>query len=134
MSYCRFSDLNGYCDVYVYQSACGWETHIATKRRPPGRPLSGLAFAASTMPNPLPEIGAEEFLRWVNEGNDAMEICREWDAQNPPIAIDHPLAGQSCRHDTPSKCADHLEHLKAQGFNVPDWAIANLRDEAQEDA
>lgn len=34
MSYCRYSDMNWRCDVYVYEHVGGyWVTHVAMKRK-----------------------------------------------------------------------------------------------------
>ena len=33
MSYCRWSSDFGECDVYVYESDSGWQTHVAIRHR-----------------------------------------------------------------------------------------------------
>ena len=33
MSYCRWSSLDYTCDIYAYESAYGYEVHIAHSRR-----------------------------------------------------------------------------------------------------
>jgi hypothetical protein len=55
-----------------------------------------------------------------------------WSERNPPFKIKHPEAGESFRHDSPGDCADNLERLASEGFTVPDWAIAALREEQSE--
>lgn len=43
-----------------------------------------------------------------------------------------PIAGESYNDETPGLCADRLEMLRDQGFNVPQYAIDALREEAGE--
>lgn len=125
MSYCRFSCLNGYCSVYVYQHVDGgWVTHVAAMGWPPGRP----------------EGFSDVVLRGIEAGGDvdqaaadrARALQEAWDAQNPLEPIDHADAGRDFQHSTPGECADNLERLRLEGFTVPSWAIAQLREEEQE--
>lgn len=119
MSYCRWSSMNGYCDVYVYDDVSGaWMIHVASCRRPDGAP-----------PDPLGTFrsggGSEEYRR----RRKAWDL---WADQNPPTPIEHPEAGTSHDFDTPGECADKLEELRREGFVVPQYAIDALREEASE--
>jgi len=106
MSYCRWSSLNGYCDVYVYEDATGlgWITRVRSARMP----VLGMS------------VPSEE------------AVWHEWVTANPPEAIDHDEAGQLFQHATPGECADNLERLARQGFIVPGFAIDDLRAEQKE--
>lgn len=125
MSYCRWSSMNGYCDVYVYEDALGcWVTHVATHRPPPGAPHADFDLLFDADMKVTDTTQARYF--------EAQKKRAAWDKKNPSIPIDHPLAGESFRHSSPEECADQLETLKAEGFVVPDTAIQGLREEAAE--
>jgi hypothetical protein len=115
MSYCRFSDEDFRCDVYVYESACGYETHVAARRR---------VLREDMLPPPLPDSASPE--QQVARHMRVMEIVDSAEVQE----IDLPEAGESFLHATPGECADNLERLRAAGFRVPQYAIAALRAEA----
>lgn len=125
MSYCRWSDLDGYCDVYVYEDVSGgWTTHVAKTRRRPGAPASGMELLLA---------GGDE------EGHPAAEIYQAqraardaWDEENPPLPIDHPDASASFNDPTPGDCAARLESLRAGGLLVPFHVIPELREEQRE--
>lgn len=108
MAYCRWSD----CDVYVYEDVNGgWTTHVAGRRNVAGNaPLWDMssedAFAASVMARS----------KWYKENQTYEDI-------------DLPNAGKSFNDPTPGQCADRLEALKAEGFDVPQYAIDELREE-----
>jgi hypothetical protein len=128
MSYCRWSSDKGYCDVYVYEDVSGgWTTHVASKRRPKGRPDGYLEvierqFKAAT------ELDTQACA-------DAASIQEKWDEENPPFDIEHVEAGESFNHAEPGECADNLERLRREGFQVPQYAIDGLReDQAMLDA
>jgi len=122
MSYCRWSSDNGYCDVYVYEDVSGgWTTHVAGKRRPPGRPDGYLAIIEA---------------QFRDEGELDTGACvkaqkqqGKWDEENELIDISHPEAGASFNHPEPGECAANLERLKAEGFQVPQYAIDGLRED-----
>ncbi len=120
MSYCRWSCLNGYSDLYVYEDVSGgWTTHVAWRMLPPGAPDHGMDLL-------------------IGKGGSVgkyMEAQKAWDAWKEKVEltdIDHPEAGESFNHPTPGECADNLERLRGEGFVVPDWAVENLRDEHRE--
>ena len=117
MSYCRWSCLNGYSDVYVYEGEEGWITHVAGMKRPDGAPL-----------DPYEAIFDGDFEEFKRR-----EAARDqWDNENPLFAIEHDEAGEDFLHLTPGECADNLERLAREGFVVPHYAITSLREEQEE--
>lgn len=122
MSYCRWSCLNGYCDVYVYEDVHGgWTTHVAARRRPAGAVADefGLIMASGgDAEHPAMKLYMEQH-----------RLAMEWAENNEPIALAHEEAGSSFNHGTPGECADNLERLRREGFIVPQWAIDDLRAE-----
>lgn len=126
MSYCRFSCENGYSDVYVYEDVCGgWTIHVAARRWPLGRPEGVLEAIDSHANNPKGEFD-------FTAAAEARDRQKAWDAENPPYPIKSPLAGASYREPTPQAAADKLEELRAEGFQVPQYAIDQLREEAND--
>lgn len=111
MAYCRWSD----CDVYVYEDVNGgWTTHVAARRHAAGK---GPALDWTT-PETLHEsyMAVQKFLR---ENTEMVELSL-------------PSAGMSFNDATPGDCADRLEALRAEGFDVPQHAIDALREEHAE--
>ena len=112
MSYCRWSD----CDVYVYEDVNGkWTTHVAAKRHAAGKAPS---------------------LDWTSTETlmASYSAMQQWLKDNPDMVdIDLPNAGKSFNDPTPGQCADRLEALRAEGFDVPQYAIDALREEEAED-
>lgn len=130
MSYCRFSSDNWWSDVYVYQSAGGWITHVAGMR--------GVI-------RPVPDIISCSFSAWLcGRGGAAykawIRFALLWQRflHRPslrlipmrPIGLPHD--GETFTADTPSECADTLECLRSLGYRVPQRAIDALREEAGE--
>lgn len=126
MSFCRWSCLNGYSDVYVYEGRQGYVTHVARKRRPPGAPRSGMDAFYEVMA----ADGSGEEMAEAYRSADAKR--QEWDEAHPLAPIDHPEAGANFCHDDADECAANLERLRREGFVVPEWAIESLREEAAE--
>lgn len=129
MSYCRWSSDNFRSDVYVYEDASGgWTTHVAKRRLV------------------LPAVPAIPFL-WLDVfmGKRSMVhrmACRLWAWSNrlhlwtvrhfPHRVIGLSYDGKTMNHETPSECADFLERLRALGYYVPQPAIDQLREDAEE--
>ena len=112
MSYCRWSD----CDVYVYAASTGgWTTHVAGRRN-----------AAGKAP-PLDWTSTETLMA-------SYRATIQWDKDNPHMVdINLPSAGMTFTDNTPGQCADRLEALRAEGFDVPQYAIDALREEEGEE-
>lgn len=122
VSYCRWSCMNGMCDLYVYESDAGFETHVATRRlveEPPECPMELILHGQY-------EAYAEAYQRrnaWMDERGDAAYV---------PIGL--PYDGKSFCDPTPAACADRLRSLRAAGYNVPDYALEDLDEDAAKDA
>ncbi len=114
MSYCRWSTNDYRCDVYVYQSSEGWDTHVARHRHevPDG------AF-------PPPVDPSEDLDGWVLRSEVVRALIHE--AERKPIGLRYD--GESYVDATPGECADRLEQLRALGYRVPQSAIDSLRAE-----
>lgn len=129
MSYCRWSSDDYQCDVYVWADCeGGYCTEVAGRRRVWNDDV--------TLPPPVTlPVGAacsRERSAWAfaHGGREAtvsalLDDETRWTWLNLPI----PDGGRSYWHDTAAECADNLERLKAAGFNVPQYAIDNLREE-----
>lgn len=124
MSYCRWSSDNFQCDVYVYADVSGgWTTHVATRR---------YVIDESVLPQIASESDPEEFASsWLARHNALSAQCDRKEFTD----LSHlPSAGESFNDPTARACADRLESLRAEGFNVPQCAIDELRAELAEAA
>lgn len=116
MSYCRFSNDDYQCDVYCYQSVGGgFTTHVAVNRLLPD----------GTLPPPVP---LEDFGAWCVRHEKVTQWVR--DAERRPIGL--PFDGEEFIDQTAEECASRLEWLRGLGYNVPQYAIDALREEAKE--
>lgn len=114
MSYCRWSSNDFQCDVYVYAHANGgWRIEVAGSR----------VIWDVDLP-PVPEKRLDQAVRF----QDVIKMLRD-DANFHREPIEHPLAGESYSEPSPRAAADRLEHLKSEGFQVPDSAIEALREQ-----
>ena len=116
MSYCRFSSDDYQCDVYCYASVSGYYvTHVASNR----------PVLDGTLPPAVP---------WEKDNADAWlarhEAVMAWveKAERKPIGLPHD--GETFDDPTASDAADRLQMLKDAGYNVPQYAIDALREEA----
>lgn len=130
MSYCTWSSLSGYSDVYVYEYNDGiWRTHVGTQRQPAGVPVG---FGELQIRAVYPEKeGAwqDAFCELVHE----MEVIeRDWFTDVCHETIDHPDAGRKFIHNSPGECADNLMRLANEGFIIPLSAVLDLRAEQEE--
>lgn len=114
MSYCRWSSDGFQCDVYVYQSDQGYETHVAARRRPKRIPDLDLTSAATIQESLIVQRAALD-----DPDNDLQEIGLLED-------------GASFIHESPGECASNLIRLKNLGYQIPQDVIDALIDEWQE--
>lgn len=123
MSYCRWSSNDFQCDVYVYESVGdSFVIHVAGNRQTPDTP-------------PPPSVGD-----WYKRGEQGITdyIEREkaveaWLATAERKRIGLPHDGESFEEPDAATCADRLEYLRGLGYNVPQFAIDALREEAAAD-
>lgn len=111
MSYCRWSSDGYQCDVYVYQSESGYETYVASRRRPQRIP-------DLRMTSPM---DIEDSIR--------AQRAALIDPANVPQPIGLSEDGASFNHETPRECAENLIRLKGLGYLVPQEAIEALMEE-----
>ncbi len=123
MSYCRWSDNDFQCDVYVYEDVKGgYTTHVASNRPVYTEPLP-------------PRISLDEhktcgdFVDRFLERNEKMKVLLN-KAERKAIGLPHD--GETFNDPTPEATADRLQSLKDMGYNVPDYAIESLREEAKQ--
>lgn len=110
MAYCRWSD----CDVYVYEDVSGgWTTHVAGRRNSAGKGPNLDFTTAETLMESYAALQA-----WQKDNSEYVEI-------------DLPSAGMNFNDASPGECADRLEALRKEGFDVPQCAIDELREEAR---
>jgi hypothetical protein len=144
VSYCRWSSDFGECDVYVYADVRGgWTTHVAGRRLkhrvpdeiraiaaddPVAAHMAETAWRESLPCDEIPCTTVDPVTRKAKPG-----IYRTpKDSEYLNLREISPLAGQSFNDLTPGDCADRLELLRAAGFNVPQHAIDELREEQEE--
>ena len=111
MSYCRWSSDGFQCDVYVYESADGWITHVAAKRR-----------AARA-----PELNWSTQERWTQ--THAAQRAFLDDPNNPSLPIGLSEDGKTFCDESPAACAAQLLRLREIGYQVPQDAIDALQEE-----
>jgi hypothetical protein len=121
VSYCRWSSDDFQSDVYVYEDVRGgWTTHVANRRVAYLEPL----------PPPVETVRGDTASpdAWL-ERHQIVTAMRDA-AELVPIGLPHD--GDNFNDGTPGECADRLESLRALGYNVPQYAIDTLREEAAE--
>lgn len=121
MSYCRFSSDDWQCDVYVWADVDGgWRTEVAGRR---------FVFNELADPVELPRPFTEaQFRAWYERSRHVTDMHGD-ESQGYWLDLPVPKGGHSYWHATPAECADNLERLLAAGFNVPQYAIDELRGE-----
>lgn len=114
MSYCRFSCMGFRCDIYCYEAVDGFKVHVAANRRPEGCP--GYDFSG-----PPDKVLA------------SYKVRQDWldDPANESIPIGLPYDGKYYSLSTAAECAAKLRELRAVGYLLPDYALAELDEEAR---
>lgn len=126
MSYCRWSSEDFSCDVYCYADCSGgYTTHVAGNR--------AVGEIPKTPPWPPRDADKATVEKWAQESAEAHERQGEFleTCERQPIGLPH----DSATFNDPdlSSFLARLEGLKALGYNVPDWVIANVREEMREE-
>lgn len=117
VAYCRWSSDDFQCDLYVYESAQGWECHVAGRK---------LDMAGVELP---PPADLADFDAWLQRHNDVRGILDALRQQERWIDIPEPHGGKTYTFDSPGEMADYLDTLESAGLRFPDWLESALREE-----
>ena len=116
MSYCRWSNDDFHCDVYVYEEETVFMIHVASSRYQFKEPISAPVSPTKDGMN-----------AWMARHRELSRMVGEADI----VTIGLPHDGESFSFDTADECADELVRLKALGYNVPQYVIDQLREERE---
>lgn len=119
MSFCRFSDDNFKSDVYAYESAEGFELHVAGNR------VVGDIPARPSIAD-IPYIAPGEFLRAHQAQLAFLETAER-------VPIGGPHDGKSFRYATLRELHDGLLQLRADGYHVPQFTLDDIEEELNEE-
>lgn len=115
MSYCRFSSDDYSSDVYCYEDVSGGFTiHVARNR-----PVLDVDLP------PFVLFEEDRIDDWMARHKAVMAWVEK--AERKPIGL--PYDGESFNDPTAGDTADRLQMLKDAGYNVPQYAIDQLREE-----
>ena len=109
MSYCRFSSDDYRCDLYCYESAQGFVTHVAGLR------------SVLTKPLPPPVNSLDDPDAWFKRHDAVMKIVDR--SKRVPIGLAHD--GETFVDATEEAMFERIRYLAGVGYNVP----AELLDE-----
>lgn len=124
MSYCRWSSMNGACEVYAYESDAGWVIHLAARKRKHQDKMPPDPFEA------LMDENVEEYLKRHKVQQEWMETPEG----NEFINIEKEHVGESfCLGDLES-FKEKLLYLRNLGWVFPDYVIENVNEEIQEES
>lgn len=145
MSYCRWSSMNWMCDVYCYEDIYdSFVTHVAGRRkiippipdiRAPRRLVEWMDMEwdketnKPTYPTKTKQIIATitfTLLAWWNHyiHMGSLNLI-------PYKNINLQYDGECFYDQTAGDCANRLEWLSSEGYNVPQYAIDCLREEEE---
>ncbi len=118
MSYCRWSSDDFQCDVYCYESSSGYVTHVAGNK----------PVFKTELP---PRVSVDKNTgAWLARHEKISKMLEE--AEAVPIGL--PYDGKYfCDRDI-DDFLNTLLMLKKAGYNVPDWVIEGVREEAATEA
>lgn len=118
MSYCRWSSMNGMCDVYCYAHINGgYMLHVASNR-------------LINDPPEMPEYDEDKPNIWLDAHRERMEWYGK-EAKRTKIGLSHD--GETFSLDTAKQAAATLILLRDEGYNVPQYAIDQLLEEWKEE-
>jgi hypothetical protein len=119
MSYARW---NHQSDVYVYEGGSAdrpeWVTHVASNR----------VVFRSPLPPEVPCDPTDEVLwsAWCDRQTVMRQLLQE--ADHVPLNLPHD--GKTFTDDSPQECTDTLLMLRAAGYQIPQFAVDSLLEEA----
>lgn len=144
MSYCRWSNDFGECDVYVYEDVGGgWTTHVASRRLRQKVPDEIKTMPSNTAEKWIALHQAEREWRKSLPSDEIMgKVIRDGETHREPIRFPKDseyidlseiseYAGDSFNDPTPQDCAERLKQIRDSGLNVPQYAIDRLIKEGQ---
>ena len=116
MSYCRFSSDNWKSDVYAYRDCGGnYVVHVAARR------INGVV---PMLPNVL-KVGADVLAEAVSQQRIFIDTCTRSE-------IGLKYDGEHFEAETLPELRDILLMLRAEGYSVPNGALAEIEDEIKE--
>ena len=115
MSYCRWSSDDWKCDIYAYESAKGYQIHVAGNR------IQG------DIPGTL-NITESNVEEWVTAHNKQMDFIKT--AERKPIGL--PNDGESYLCETLEDFRNKLTELKETGYHIPKDVFDAIKSEIQE--
>ena len=109
MSYCRWSNINSQCDLYIISDiAGGWTTMVANIKYPEDAPK-------------LPECrDAESF-------ELGLKMLEDYS-----VKVNHPWAGETFRDYSLTALYERLVSCRISGLIFPDYVIERVSAEMQE--
>lgn len=136
MSYCRWSTDHFQCDAYVYESACGWEIHVAGRRRDWKK--AGMVLPDRMLPRHTgdAEEDAVNVAEWMVREHRFSRLMDDprWDDDDFVgwVDVPEPWAGKSFTVASPGEAAAILLAMWGDGCYVPFSAIQALQKEQAE--
>ena len=123
MSYCRWSDQHYECDIYAFSHVQGtYEVWVAGQRH------------VSDAPKPrVPVFPVKGTEQQIDEWMEQSGRFDEWMNNATLVPIGLPHDGEQYSLATPREAAEKMLELRAVGYNVPQYAIDALLEEAQEE-
>lgn len=119
MSFCRWSSDDFQCDLYVYYSVGDfYQIHVAGRRHALKEPLPPKVTYRNKDGTPSLEYWDRH--KKVQAMLDTAEL----------VDIDLPCDGESYEIDTADECAAKMEELRDIGYNVPQFAIDAVKEDA----
>lgn len=126
MSYCRWSSDSFRCDIYCYADiGGGWTIHVAGRRRIMPDDLRDPLFQPGVWGNDMSTEKIAKLMEGHNKFNEELDKCEFEEIKTPS-------AGLSFSLSTLEETIEKMKELKAEGLNVPDYAIEELEEELKE--
>lgn len=125
MSYCRWSSMNGACDIYAYEGDFGYAIHVAGQKR---------VNIENAPPDPFDAFLLEDKEEALKEFQRRQKIRNEWDELNKEYApIGLAYDGQSYTEETLQDFKERLLILREAGYKFPDYVLTAIEEEIDEE-
>ena len=127
MSYCRFSSMNGRCEVYAYEDMDGGVTvHVARNKLRGFLPIDYMGMLQHAHKHGyLGARGMITLMAMIIKLDRLWRRLFTWHAK-----LENPHADESFYDLTYQEAHDYLCVLKDSGIKVPDYAIKALAEDA----